>query len=468
MTSNVAIGTGQIITEARAEMSQFQSLEQTKIVKQEVMEEQTTQAPVFTTSLRGVEIKEGQRAHFECRIIPVSDPTLKVEWLHNGQSLKQGSRIKEGLDFGFVSLDIMHCYPEDAGTYTCRATNCLGQAVNSAELRVMSKETIVKDTIHQAAVEQIQYLEQSRVMQTQDEGFTTQAPAFTCSMRDLQVMENTPAHFEAKLVPVGDPNLRVDWLKDGKPIQASNRMSTLHDFGFVALDFKYTRPDDSGTYTCRAINSLGEANIAASLQVISTKTGPHADTIHGDALQKIAYLEQKQVQHGVDEEDGVASAPVFVVPLQGKTSLIEGQNVHMECRIEPYPDPSLKVEWFHNDKPLPFGNRWRTSYDFGFAALDILGSYPEDSGRYTLKATNVLGTSESHLEIKVTRKTIKCVHIKICCSIKHVIQFQLAVVSYWIVSTLMLLRKSSTWSQSTKGLPRKRWQCLKPHSLDIN
>ena len=53
----------------------------------------------------------------------------------------------------------------------------------------------------------------------------------------------------------------------------------------------------------------------------------------------------------------------------------------MECRIEPYPDSSLRVEWFHNDKPLPFGNRWRTSYDFGFAALDILGSYPEDSGK---------------------------------------------------------------------------------------
>ena len=28
-----------------------------------------------------------------------------------------------------------------------------------------------------------------------------------------------PAHFEAKLVPVGDPRLRVEWYKDGRPIQ---------------------------------------------------------------------------------------------------------------------------------------------------------------------------------------------------------------------------------------------------------
>jgi hypothetical protein len=53
-------------------------------------EEQTTQAPVFTSSMKTIEVKEGQRAHFECKIIPVSDPTLKVEWFHNGQPLKQG------------------------------------------------------------------------------------------------------------------------------------------------------------------------------------------------------------------------------------------------------------------------------------------------------------------------------------------------------------------------------------------
>ena len=83
---------------------------------------------------------------------------------------------------------------------------------------------------------------------------------------------------------------------------------------------------------------------------------------------------------------------------------ILGQNLHIECRIEPYPDATLNVEWYLNDKPLPFGNRWRTSYDFGFAALDIIGAYAEDSGRYTLKAKNALGQAESHIEVKIQRK----------------------------------------------------------------
>ena len=79
------------MTESKSQMSQFQQLEARQTVKTEIVEEQTTQAPVFTSSMKSIEVKEGQRAHFECRIIPVSDPTLKVEWLHNGKPLKQGN-----------------------------------------------------------------------------------------------------------------------------------------------------------------------------------------------------------------------------------------------------------------------------------------------------------------------------------------------------------------------------------------
>ena len=84
-------GQSQVVSESRTEMSQFQYLETKKSGRAEFQEETTTQAPVFTTSPKSVEVKEGQKAHFEARIIPVSDPTLKIEWFLNGQPIKLGN-----------------------------------------------------------------------------------------------------------------------------------------------------------------------------------------------------------------------------------------------------------------------------------------------------------------------------------------------------------------------------------------
>lgn len=47
----------------------------------------------------------------------------------------------------------------------------------------------------------------------------------------------------------------------------ANRVSTMHDFGYVALNLKYVYPEDSGTYTCRAVNELGQAVTSAVLLV---------------------------------------------------------------------------------------------------------------------------------------------------------------------------------------------------------
>ena len=382
-------------------MSQFQYLEQKSSARMEVQEDSTAQAPVFTSSPKSIDVSEGQRAHFEARIIPVSDPNLKIEWFLNGQPIKLGSRFREGHDFGFVSLDISNVLPEDGGQYSCRATNALGQAVCSANLSVRANQRIVKETMHESAMQQINYLESQKTSHSEEDNSQSQAPVFTAQMRDQQVVEGAPAHFEAKLVPIGDARLKVEWLKDGKPIDASNRMSFLHDFGFVALDLKYTRPADTGRYSIRAVNALGQAEISANLRVISGQGGAEMESMHGEALEKIAYLERNKAKMEMNEDDAPQHAPRFVAQLQGKSQLLEGQNAHLECRIDPYPDATLKVEWFHNGKALPFGNRWRTTYDFGFAALDILGCYASDSGQYTIKATNCLGMAESSASINI-------------------------------------------------------------------
>lgn len=70
-------------------LAKIQALEgEPRYVIPEHAEQKTFQRPVFTAPLQNVELVEGQSAHLECRLIPVGDPTLKVEWFFNEKPLQ--------------------------------------------------------------------------------------------------------------------------------------------------------------------------------------------------------------------------------------------------------------------------------------------------------------------------------------------------------------------------------------------
>lgn len=50
-------------------------------------EEPEPEHPKFTHPLRDIDIVEGTRAHFEAKVIPIGDPTMTIEWFHNGKPL---------------------------------------------------------------------------------------------------------------------------------------------------------------------------------------------------------------------------------------------------------------------------------------------------------------------------------------------------------------------------------------------
>lgn len=46
---------------------------------------------VFMSSVDN--LREGERCHLECRLEPINDPNLKVEWFVNGVEIKTGEFI---------------------------------------------------------------------------------------------------------------------------------------------------------------------------------------------------------------------------------------------------------------------------------------------------------------------------------------------------------------------------------------
>ncbi|XP_044767054.1 muscle M-line assembly protein unc-89 isoform X5 [Coccinella septempunctata] len=91
-------------------------------------------APMFITPLRNIAVVSGQNAKFEC--IVQSEPPPSVLWSKNGRIIEDSNDYQLHYRNGVCRLTISRTYPEDAGTYTCTATNVAGTASTTAILDV--------------------------------------------------------------------------------------------------------------------------------------------------------------------------------------------------------------------------------------------------------------------------------------------------------------------------------------------
>ena len=124
-----------------ADLRKFQALEyrSKKTRVDEELPEQTVVPNFLVQPKSQFNLKEGQNAHFEAKLEPMTDSNLQVEWLKDGKSITVGHRFRPIHDFGYVALDILDVIEEDAGTYTCRAVNNLGEAQFQLQLLCKSK-----------------------------------------------------------------------------------------------------------------------------------------------------------------------------------------------------------------------------------------------------------------------------------------------------------------------------------------
>lgn len=385
-----------IITDTQHEQSleQIQMLEDSSRHRRQVTDEVTVfQAPQFTRPLHNIETVEGTNVHMECRLQPVGDSTMRVEWFVNGRPIKTGHRFRPAYDFDYVALDLLSVYPVDSGVYTCQARNQLGEAVTSCSVKVIAKKDLILDSQHPGGLEKIQYLEDSSRYKRQElsDEVVNIKPRFVTKPKNLENMrEGQHAHFECKLEPVTDSNLKVEWFKNGRPITIGHRFRPIHDFGYVALDIIDLISEDSAIYSCRATNLVGMDEVTCTLSCRGTQQ-IITSTQHEQGLEQIQHLEDRTKYHRTEQvEQTTTQTPIFTTSLKN-IEIREGQRAHFECRLIPVSDATMKVEWFHNNKPVKSGSRFSETNNFGFVALDILYTYPEDSGTYTCRARNAVG-----------------------------------------------------------------------------
>uniref|UniRef100_A0A8C4YIT5 Ig-like domain-containing protein n=1 Tax=Gopherus evgoodei TaxID=1825980 RepID=A0A8C4YIT5_9SAUR len=197
-----------------------------------------TSVPHFDIDgLKNITVIEGESVTLECYISGHPAPT--VSWYREDYQIESSIDFQITFKAGVARLVIREAFAEDSGRFTCTATNAAGTVSSSCHLHVQEKQ---------------------------------QKPFFKKKLTSLRLRHFGPAHFDCRLTPIGDPTMVVEWLHDGKPLEAANRLRMINEFGYCSLDYGVAYPRDSGVITCRASNKYGTDHTSATLIVKDEKS----------------------------------------------------------------------------------------------------------------------------------------------------------------------------------------------------
>ena len=291
----------------------------------------TGTAPEFTHPLESLEVSEGMAVKLSCSLKGTPEPT--IQWLKDNKPLKTNKRVKDNFDGEVASLAFTEIDLDDEGDYKCVAQNELGSAFCTAELLV--NETASK-------------------------------PEFIETMKDIQVAVDDEGRFDVRVS--GFPNPSIQWFKGAEKIEDEGKFMLIDDEeeDLFSLVIDQVKPDDVGTYSCKANNEAGEASCKAELQLLQ---------------------DQMAAPEFADEEES------------GPITAQEGGDVTLNTTVKGKPVPD--VEWYKDDKILRKTSRFDMKSRGDKFSLVILNVTPDDSGLYKCVARSKAGSVSRTFQVNV-------------------------------------------------------------------
>ncbi|XP_072488817.1 hemicentin-2 isoform X3 [Notamacropus eugenii] len=262
-------------------------------------------------------VLENTSVSLECLASGV--PTPRISWYRGRQPISPKPGVMVLAD-GRV-LRIKRAQLSDAGSYRCVASNVAGSSELKFGLRVNVPPRI------------------------------TLAPSLPGS-----VLLNEPVRLMCNAT--GAPKPTLMWLKDGNPVSATGTSGLQIFPGGHVLTLASSRATDSGTYSCVAVNAVGEDRRDVTLQV---------------------------------------HLPPSILGEEQNVSVVVNQSVTLECQSQAVPPPVLS--WRKDGQPLEPRPGVHLSPDGAF--LQVEQAEVQDVGRYTCEALNKAGRSEKHYNLNV-------------------------------------------------------------------
>ncbi|NXH49300.1 TITIN protein, partial [Dicaeum eximium] len=377
--------------------------------------------PHFVERLRNVSVKEGSR--LEMAVKATGNPNPDIVWLKNSDIIvpHKYPKIKIEGTKGAAALKIESTARQDAAWYTATAINKAGRDTTRCKVNVEVEHTepeperkliIPKGTYKakEIAAPELEPLHLRYGQEQWEEGDLydkekQQKPFFKKKLTSLRLKQFGPAHFECRLTPIGDPTMVVEWLHDGKPLEAANRLRMINEFGYCSLDYGVAYSRDSGVITCRATNKYGTDHTSATLIVKDEKSLVEESQLPEGkkGLQRIEELERMAHEGALPavalDQKEKQKPELVLVPEPAR--VLEGETARFRCRVTGYPMP--KVNWYLNGQLIRKSKRFRLRYD-GIYYLDIVDCKSYDTGEVRVTAENPEGFIEHKVNIEIQQR----------------------------------------------------------------
>ncbi|KAG7233683.1 hypothetical protein INR49_006720, partial [Caranx melampygus] len=332
--------------------------------------------PQFTDKLRNITVKQGTLV--ELAVKAIGNPCL---------TLIEGTK-------GEAKFQIPSAAGSDSAWYTATAINKAG-TYKAKEIAAPELEPLHMRYGQEQWEEGDLYDKEKQ-----------QKPLFKKKLTSIRMKRFGPAHFECRLTPIGDPTMVVEWLHDGKPLAAANRLRMVNEFGYCSLDYEVAYARDSGVITCRATNKFGVDQTSATL-IVKDEKGLVEESqlpegrkgVHRiDEMERMAH-EGGPAGVSADEESEKTKPEIVLLPEPAR--VLEGDVARFRCRVTGYPAP--KVNWYLNGQLIRKSKRYRLRYD-GIYYLEIVDIKSYDAGEVRVVADNPLGTTEHTVKLEIQQK----------------------------------------------------------------
>lgn len=224
--------------------------------------------PRFLIKPLSLRVDRGEDAYFSCKLW--GTPLPEVTWEKDGKKL---DNIFESTHFnvceqdgGWLQLRIYRTRMPDKGVYTCRATNCHGEALAGAVLLV--------EAVPERGASKMSSSGQSTSCLSpkhRSHRAAQKLPMDVSNAKKFAVAEGKHAKFRCFVT--GKPKPEIVWKKDGIPLEAGRRHLIFEDReGYYTLKVLYCKEKDTGLYVCAASNALGNTLSAVHLSVKGRKS----------------------------------------------------------------------------------------------------------------------------------------------------------------------------------------------------